>query len=121
MTMLLLPLLLLLLLHMPLAHQYLLLLNLLLTCSHRLTTTVLTRLIGTAPFPLDRPWLATLVAWIVASDMAVLDETATNMATDEVDNLELFRRRYKTLRSTSSEGIRNSLGTWWRIQMTVVC
>jgi hypothetical protein len=44
---------------------------------HALLTTSLAHLIGTDPFPLDRPGAEALVVRVVASEMAVLNKTTT--------------------------------------------
>jgi hypothetical protein len=44
---------------------------------HTLLATSLTHLVGTDPLPLDRPGAEALVVRIIASEMAVLDKTAT--------------------------------------------
>lgn len=89
-----------------------LLLQLLLTHHHRLPPTVLTSLIRTAPFPLNRPRLAALMARVVAGDVAVLDETSTDVAAGEMDDFELWVCVRSQL--VGEGGIGDVLDTWRR-------
>jgi hypothetical protein len=49
-----------------------------------------TDLVGTDPFPLDRPGAEALVVRVVAGEVAVLDQAAAGVPAGEVDDFELF-------------------------------
>jgi hypothetical protein len=49
-----------------------------------------TDLIGTDPFPLDRPGAEALVVGVVAGEVAVLDQAAAGVSAGEVDDFELW-------------------------------
>jgi hypothetical protein len=49
-----------------------------------------TDLVGADPFPLDRPGAEALVVWVVAGEVAVLDQAAAGVSAREVDDFELW-------------------------------
>jgi hypothetical protein len=49
-----------------------------------------TDLVGADPFPLDRPGAEALVVWVVAGEVAVLDQAAAGVSAGEVDDFELL-------------------------------
>ena len=51
--------------------------------------TRLTDLVGADPLSFDRPYTTALVVWVVASEVAVLDQATTGMIAEEVNDLEL--------------------------------
>lgn len=56
---------------------------------HALLTTSLADLIGTDPLPLNRPGAEALVVGVVASKVAVLNQTTTRVPAREVYDLKL--------------------------------
>ena len=50
----------------------------------------MTDVVGADPFPLDRPGAEALVVWVVAGEVAVLDQAAAGVPAGEVDDFELF-------------------------------
>lgn len=61
----------------------------LLSPSHGLLPARLADLIGADPFALDRPGTEALVVWVIACEVAVLDEAAAGVPAVEVDDFEL--------------------------------
>jgi hypothetical protein len=49
-----------------------------------------TDLVRADPFPLDRPGAEALVVWVVAGEVAVLDQAAAGVSAGEVDDFELL-------------------------------
>lgn len=65
-------------------------LSLLSAAHHSLLTARLANLVGADPFTLDRPGAKALVVGIVASEVAVLDQTSAGVSAVEVDDFELW-------------------------------
>lgn len=76
-------------------------LSLLGAAHHCLLPARLADLVGADPLTLDRPGAKALVVGVVASEVAVLDQTSTSVSAMEVDDFELSsnQQRLPSLRS----------------------
>ena len=72
----------------------------------------MTKLVGTDPFSLDRPSAKALMVWIVAGEVAVLDQPPPSMAAVKVDDFVLRRSKYRALSDHNVELTWHMVSAW---------
>lgn len=62
-----------------------------------LVATGLANLVGADPFALDGPGAVALMIWVIASKVAVFDQSSAGVPTVEVDDFELAANQYNVV------------------------